>query len=99
MVPPAIRTSSRNPASPNPSTNPVPGGTGLLIVTVVTPAEATTSTVTGAPGACRAALVSASCTTRYAARPTAGGLVSAAASVRVTARPAARARAISAPTD
>ncbi len=67
-VPPASRTRSSRPISPDPL--PVAGvsgpcsGRSLRTETTVSSAVCVTWTVMGAPGACLAALVSASCTTR-----------------------------------
>ncbi|PSK43841.1 hypothetical protein B0E38_07787 [Streptomyces sp. 111WW2] len=67
-VPPASRTRSSRPISPDPlpaaGTLPPRSGRSLTTDTTVSSAVCVTRTSMGAPGACLAAFVSASCTTR-----------------------------------
>src|SRR6185437_10223494 len=66
-VPPTVRTRSRRPIRPRPPLGSAAGGrvaARLVTVTASSAARRSRVTVTGPPGACLPALVSASCTTR-----------------------------------
>src|SRR6185312_15265847 len=95
QLPPTDSARSRMLITPRPGPAPalpaLPGTIRLSAVSVTSPAQTRSPTSVGAPGACLAAFVSASCAMRYTARPVvAGSPAMSPSTVSVTSAPAER---------